>query len=167
MAKAVAAAAKKPEHPTYKDMIKEAITVLKERNGSSRQALKKYLQANYKMTASNFDAQFNLALRRGVDKGDFIQPKGPSGPVKLAKKEPVKKTTEKKVAKVVKPTAPKKTVTPKKATAAKKAVAAPKKAAPKKAAATKKVASSKKAAPKKAAPKKAVSKKAAPKKAKK
>jgi histone H1/5 len=81
--------AKKPSaHPAYKDMIKDAILQLKERNGSSRQALKKYIQSNHEIQASNFEVQFNAALRRGVQNGDFVQPKGPSGPVKLKKKEP-------------------------------------------------------------------------------
>lgn len=83
-----------PAHASYKDMIKEAILTLKERNGSSRQGLKKYILANNKSTAATpaiFDSQFNKALRNGVEKGDFTQPKGASGPVKLAKKEPATK----------------------------------------------------------------------------
>ncbi|MCP8717688.1 MAG: histone H1/H5 family protein [Asgard group archaeon] len=54
---------------------------------SSRQALKKYVQSNYDVKTSNFDSLFNTALRKAVASGDFLQPKGPSGPVKLAKKE--------------------------------------------------------------------------------
>ncbi len=45
----------------------------------SRQALKKYILANHKnltTTPAQFDQQFNKALRTGVDKGDFHQPKG-------------------------------------------------------------------------------------------
>ena len=71
-------------------MIKDAILNLKERNGSSRQAIKKYVQANNKISAASpavFDSQFNRSLKAGVENGDFAQPKGPSGPVKLAKKE--------------------------------------------------------------------------------
>ena len=48
----------------------------------SRQALKKYILANNKALASSstavFDGQFNKALRTGVEKGDFNQPKGQS-----------------------------------------------------------------------------------------
>ena len=133
-------------------MIKTAIVTLKERNGSSRQALKKYVQSNYDIKAANFDSLFNTALRKGVEVGDFLQPKGPSGPVKVAKKE----KAAPKVAKVTKPKAAK----PKAAKVTKPKVAkAPKKDAAKKTA--------KKAAPKKdakkAAPKKDA-KKAAPKK---
>lgn len=54
---------------------------------SSRQALKKYVQSNNDTKTANFDALFNAALRKGVESGDFLQPKGPSGPVKLACQE--------------------------------------------------------------------------------
>ena len=43
-----AAVPKKPsQHPAYKDMISEAIRSLKERNGSSRQKIAKFLETNY------------------------------------------------------------------------------------------------------------------------
>ncbi|GAB7365858.1 hypothetical protein MBLNU230_g7189t1 [Neophaeotheca triangularis] len=77
-----------PAHSSYQDMIKEAIINLKERNGSSRQAIKKYVQANNDLSASTenqFTSQFNKALQKGGDSGVFARPKGPSGPVKLAK----------------------------------------------------------------------------------
>ncbi|KAJ6157311.1 Histone H1 [Penicillium chermesinum] len=118
-------------HTSYRDMIKDAIVNLKERNGSSRQAIKKYVQSNNKITyasQSAFDAQFNKAIKAGVDKNEFTQPKGPSGPVKLAKKEAAPKPAAKPAAKATtKAAAPK--AAPKKATATK---AAAKKAAPKK-----------------------------------
>lgn len=56
----------------------------------SRQSIKKYVKSNNKITTTSetqFDSLFNKALKSGVEKGDFLQPKGPSGPVKLAKKE--------------------------------------------------------------------------------
>ncbi|KAJ9615387.1 hypothetical protein H2200_001462 [Cladophialophora chaetospira] len=91
-----------PAHGKYKDMIKEAILNLKERNGSSRQAIKKYVKANNNITVNSeaqFDSLFNRALKGGVDNGDFVQPKGPSGPVKLAKKEAAKPAEKKPAAK--------------------------------------------------------------------
>ncbi|EQB54445.1 hypothetical protein CGLO_05730 [Colletotrichum gloeosporioides Cg-14] len=144
-----AAAPKKASHPSYQDMITEAIVAsglacatgsqyprqrpppsrtliapplafvclaanhlvcrpftdssfllqLKERNGSSRQALKKYVKANNQINVVSdtmFDSLFNKALRAGVEKGVFEQPKGPSGGTKLAKKAPKKE--EKKAA---------------------------------------------------------------------
>ncbi|KAJ5162376.1 Histone H1 [Penicillium capsulatum] len=66
-------------HASYRDMIKDAIVNLKERNGSSRQAIKKYVIANNKLAIASqgaFDAQFNKAIKSGVDKGEFTQPKG-------------------------------------------------------------------------------------------
>jgi len=135
--KATAATTKKAsapaEHAPYKDMIKEAILQLKERNGSSRQAIKKYVLNNNKgIKESNFDTQFNAAIKRGVNSGEFHQPKGPSGPVKLQKKEAAKpsaKTTKVVSEKVTKKAAPKKAAAPKKTTT--KAAAKPKAAATK------------------------------------
>ncbi|CCG25111.1 Hho1 histone H1 [Candida orthopsilosis Co 90-125] len=140
----------------YRVMIKEAISNLKERNGSSRQALKKYVQSNNDIKAANFDSLFNSALKKGVDVGEFLQPKGPSGPVKLNKKATaIKETKAKKEVKkpAKKPSAtaaPKKVTkkTPAKATTTKKTTT--KKAATAKPAAAKKTAAKKAAAPKKA-----------------
>ncbi|TGO25753.1 hypothetical protein BPAE_0073g00190 [Botrytis paeoniae] len=137
------------DHASYQDMIIDAIINLKERNGSSRIQLKKYLKANNKINAgdSMFDSLFNRALKNGVAKEVFIMPKGSSGTVKLApkaKKAPAekapKKATEKKAA--VKKTVVKKATATKekkptdatatkekKAAAPKKAVAKPKTAA--------------------------------------
>lgn len=54
-----------------------AILALKERRGSSRIAIKKYILANYGLTAgSHFDTQVNAAIKRGVAKGVFLLPKG-------------------------------------------------------------------------------------------
>lgn len=89
-----------------------------------------------------FDSLFNKALKGGVEKGVFAQPKGPSGGTKLAKKKvEAKKPAAKPAAKpagVKKPAAKK--AAPKKATAtkAKATTTATKKAAPKKATTTKK-----------------------------
>lgn len=146
-------------HASYRDMIKDAIVNLKERNGSSRQAIKKYVTSNNKVTfasQSAFDAQFNKAIKTGVEKGEFTQPKGPSGPVKLAKKDAAVKPAAKPVAK---PAAKSTTKTATKKAAPKTAAA--KKAAPKNTAtktAPKKTAS--KAAPKTAAKKSAAKPKA-------
>lgn len=46
---------------------------------ASRQALKKYVQNNNPInitSQSQFDTQFNRALRNGVEKEEFLQPKG-------------------------------------------------------------------------------------------
>ena len=162
------AAPKKPaEHPKYIDMITAAISALKERNGSSRQAIVKYISANYKV-GDNANVHVKLALKRGVASGALAQPKGTgaSGSFKVVKKaEPKKKPAAKKPAAkkpAAKKPAAKKTSksTPKKKTA--------KKSTPKKkTAAKKKPASAKKPAAKKAAKKPAAKKPAAKKPAKK
>ncbi|CAH2446938.1 Histone H1 [Komagataella phaffii CBS 7435] len=131
---------------SYKDMITNAILSLKERTGSSRQAIKKHVLANYPV-GTNFDSQFNLTLRRNVAAGYFKQPKGPSGPVKLNKDGEIKKDI-KTVKKVTKPVLKKKVVVaPRAATKAKKTVVS-KKSAPKKSSST----TAKKVPTKKAAP---------------
>jgi len=134
------------EHASYQDMIKDAITTLKDRQGSSRMALKKYVKANNKNLPDDkmFDSLFNRALKAGVGKGVFEQPKGPSGGTKLGKKPAAEKKPAAK-----KPAAPKKTA----ATKSKKPAAAkPKKETKPKAAAKPKVVKPKAAAKPKAAP---------------
>ncbi|CAO0803580.1 unnamed protein product [Mucor circinelloides] len=115
---------KTAEHPSYESMIFAAVSNLKERKGSSRPAIKKYILANYKVSpGAHFDSQISGAIRRGAAKDVFSLPKGLSGTVKLVK--PVKKTSEK--------TAEKKTSASKKSESAKKTSAkkvVKKKAAP-------------------------------------
>jgi len=104
-------------HASYRDMIKDAILNLKERNGSSRQSIKKYVQANNQISVASqaaFDAQFNKAIKAGAEKGEFTQPKGPSGPVKLAKKEATKKEATKATTKTKKVTTKKPAPVPEK-----------------------------------------------------
>ena len=170
------AAAKKPaDHPKYTDMIVAAIGALKERTGSSRQAIVKYILANYKV-GENAGTHTKLALKRMVAAGVLAQPKGSgaSGSFKVVKK-PVEKKPKKPAA--AKKPAPKKPAAKKPAAKkpAKKATAAAKKSAdtPKKAKpaakakmpATKKATTPKKAAAKKPAAKKPAAKKPAAKKA--
>lgn len=166
-----AAKPKKPaDHPKYIEMITKAITELKERNGSSRQAIVKYVAANFKV-GDGSATHIKMALKRGVTAGLLKQVKGAgaSGSFKLAAKPaaPKKKPAEKKPAAAAaakKPAAKKasaKKATPKKKPAAKKAAkTTPKKKTVKKVAAKK--ASAKKPVAKKV--KKTPKKKAAPKK---
>merc|ERR1712131_573433 len=126
-------ATKKPaDHPTFAVMIAAAIAELKERKGSSRQAIEKYIAANYKV-GPKYTGPLKQALKKGVEKGTFIQTKGvgASGSFRIAKPEPVKKPAVKKP--VAKKTAAKKA--PAKKIATKKPAA--KKAATKKAPAKK------------------------------
>ena len=159
-----------PTHPKYNEMVKAAITALKERSGSSRIAIFKYILANYNVGSEEkkINSHLKLSLKSGVEKGSLKQVKGigASGSFKLgAVVKPVKKVVKKPVAKkVVKKTTTKKVVkktgdkkVTKKTVAKKTAV----KKAPAKKAATK--ATPKKAA-KKPVAKKTVAKKTAAKK---
>ncbi len=156
-------------HPKYVDMIRAALESLKERGGSSRQALLKYIMANFKVgnEVNSINAHLKLALKSGVKKGALKQAKGTgaSGSFKLGEKPKTEKKPKAK--KVSKPKAakPKKAAAagkPKKAAGEKK-TAEKKKKSPKKAAAPKKVKTPKKKAPAKS-PKKAAA--AKPKKVK-
>ncbi|XP_022313751.2 histone H1-like [Crassostrea virginica] len=154
-------------HPKYVDMIRAALESLKERGGSSRQAILKYIMANFKVSndVNSINSHLKLALKSGVKKGALKQAKGTgaSGSFKLGdkpkteKKPKAKKVTKPKAAKPKKAAAAK----PKKAAGEKK-TAEKKKKSPKKAAAPKKVKTPKKKAPAKS-PKKVAAK---PKKAK-
>ena len=161
------APAKPAEHPKYIDMITAAIVGLKERTGSSRQAIVKYIKANYKV-GDNADVHVKMALKRGVAGGVLAQPKGTgaSGSFKVVKKEapPKKKPAAKKPA-AKKPAAKKPAAkkTPKKSPAKKKPAAkkakTPAKKKPAKKTPAKKPAAKKPAAKKaKKTPKKAAKK---------
>merc|ERR1712018_496647 len=143
-------------HPKYSVMIAAAITALKDRTGSSRQAILKYICANYKVDAAKAAVQVRLALKRGVAKGALKMARASgkgAGSYKVVKVEKPKKPKAKKPKKAKKP-AKKAAKKPKKAAkkpAAKKAAKKPAKKAAKKPAAKKPAA---KKAAKKAAPKK-------------
>jgi len=151
--------APKSAGPTYYDLIKAAIIELKDRNGSSRQAINKYVAA--KKGAGFMKHVLNRVLASGVESGKLVAVKG-SFKLSAAEKKPAKKAAPKKRPAAKKATATKKRAAPKKKTATKK------RASPKKKTATKKRAAPKKrtAAKKRAAPKKrtAAKKRAAPKK---
>merc|ERR1712141_931659 len=149
--KAAAKKAKAPaNHPKYSVMIAAAIGGLKDRTGSSRQAILKYICANYKVDAAKAPIHLRMTLKRGVAAGTLKMAKATgkgAGSYKVGDK--AKKEKKPKVKKVKKPAAKKA-----KKPVAKKAKKPAKKAAKKPAA--------KKAAKKPAAKKPA--KKAVPKK---
>ncbi|XP_014673175.1 PREDICTED: histone H1-delta-like [Priapulus caudatus] len=176
-------------HPKYSEMVQSAITSLKERGGSSRQAIMKYIKAHYKVGNDDkiINAHLKMCLKRGVTSGQLKQVKGTgaSGSFRLgeqtAEKTPKtkakpaakkaaakprkpavisKKTTEKPKAKTAAAKKPKTAKKPIQAIA-KKAAKSTKKSPAKKAAKPKTV---KKAATKKT-PKKAKPAKKSPKKA--
>merc|ERR1711934_447970 len=124
-------------HPTYEVMIKEAIVALKDRTGSSTIAIKKYMEANYKLSET-FGTALSKALKRFVESGKLIKVKA-SYKLGGLKTAPKKKVVKKKTVVKKKPATKKKTVAKKKvAKKPKKVVKKPKKAAPKKKTAAKK-----------------------------
>ena len=151
--KKVAAKPKKPAaHPKYSEMVGKAIAALKERGGSSRQAILKYIMANFNVgkDAKTVNVHLKHSLRAGVKNKSLKQSKGTgaSGSFKIREVVKPKKKPAAKPKKAVKPKTakPKKAKTPKK-TAAKKPAAekkAPKPKAKKPAAAKKATKSPKK-----------------------
>ena len=91
--------AKPAEHPKYNVMIAAAITALKERGGSSRQAVLKYIMANYKVgnEVTKINARVKSALKAGVKAGTLKQAKGTgaSGSFRLGEKKVAAAKTEK------------------------------------------------------------------------
>ena len=166
--KKVAAKPKKPAaHPKYSEMVGKAIAALNERGGSSRQAILKYIMANFNVgkDAKTVNVHLKLSLRAGVKNKSLKQSKGigASGSFKIGEVVKPKKKLAAKPKKAVKPKAakPKKAKTPKK-TAAAKTPAKPK--AKKPAAAKKPVAKPAKKATKSPKKTKAVKPKKTPKK---
>merc|ERR1712027_79389 len=124
-------------HPKYSVMIAAAITALKDRTGSSRQAILKYICANYKVDAAKAAVQVRLALKRGVAKGALKMARASgkgAGSYKVVKAEKPKKVKKPRKVKKAKKPAVKKAKKPKKAAKKPAAKKAAKKPAAKKAA---------------------------------
>ena len=122
---------KKPAvHPKYNEMVASAVAGLKERGGSSRQAILKYILKNFTVGTDEkiVNTHLKIALRAGVKNDALKQSKGTgaSGSFRLgevkkaAAPKKAKKPKAAKPKKVVKPKSPKKAKTP-----AKKAVKQP------------------------------------------
>lgn len=128
----------KPSHPRTSEMVNNAIKSLKERGGSSLQAIKKYVSANYKVDAEKLAPFIKKYLKGAVATGALVQTKGKgaSGSFKLASAAGKQSTgSESGSAKPAKPkTAAKRSAKPK---AAKSKAEKPKKTAEKKTAAAK------------------------------
>ena len=76
----------KPVHPRTSEMVVNAIKSLKERGGSSFQAIKKYIAANYKVDSEKLSPFIKKYLKTAVASGELVQTKGKgaSGSFKLA-----------------------------------------------------------------------------------
>merc|ERR1711876_95580 len=102
-------------HPPYAAMIKAVVKALADKKGSSRQAILKYICANYKVDATKAVSRTRIALKKMVDSKALVAAaaagKKGAGSFKLAAKEPAaKKPAAKKPAakKPAKKAAPKK-----------------------------------------------------------
>lgn len=109
--KATSKASKTSQHPSYNDMIQQAIAALKERNGASRQKIASYICSNYKGLGENSSITSHLrrALVKALAAGTIINTKGTgaSGRFKLvaAAKSVASKTAAAAAAKKKKPAA--------------------------------------------------------------
>lgn len=85
----------KASHPTTAVMVNNAIQNLKERGGSSLQAIKKYISATYKIDGEKFAPFIKKYLKASVTAGTLVQTKGKgaSGSFKLASSAVTKKPT--------------------------------------------------------------------------
>ena len=141
---------KKPKapaaHPPVATMVVAAITALKERNGSSLAAIKKYIAGNYKCDVAKLAPFIRKFLKKAVEDSKLKQIKASYKVDKTKIEKPKKKPAAK--PKKVKKT-PKKTVKSKKAKTPKKKADKPKKVkTPKKVAKPKTTKTPKKAAAK-------------------
>merc|ERR1711970_1551581 len=95
--------AAKPLHPPYAVMIAAAIKALKERGGSSRKAILKYIVANNKIAdAAKAQVRVKLAVRKMLAAKKLVPVKGSFKLAKVEKVKKVKKAKKPKAKKVVK-----------------------------------------------------------------
>jgi histone H1/5 len=80
----------KPNHPRTADMVDAAIKTLKDRTGSSLQAIKKYISSVYKMDAEKHAPFIKRYIKAAVTNGELVQTKGKgaAGSFKLSTKKP-------------------------------------------------------------------------------
>merc|ERR1739844_617996 len=62
----------KNDNPPYVKMVTNAITALKERKGSSRQAILKYVSSKYKVDVAVAQRQLNRTLKKMIEKGELV-----------------------------------------------------------------------------------------------
>lgn len=122
-----------PTHPKVADMVNAAISTLKDRGGSSLQAIKKYIASHYKVDVDKLAPFIKKYLKNAVASGALVQTKGKgaSGSFRMttgAKEKSSKPKSAPKAKKAAKPAAKKaaKPKTPKKAAAKKPKAAKPK-----------------------------------------
>lgn len=132
----------KSSHPPTSEMVNAAIKELKDRKGSSLQAIKKYIASTYKVDGEKLAPFIKRYLKSAVTSGAVVQTKGKGASgsfklstiksseskkihrtVKVSKLKKPKKSVEKKTSPIRKPVSPKKSNPPKKTEDAKKSTA--------------------------------------------
>ena len=85
-------------HPPVADMVTAAINELKDRKGTSLQAIKKYVATNYQTDPNRINYYIRNFLKSAVEKGILVQinGKGASGSFKFNKPATAKPKAEKK-----------------------------------------------------------------------
>merc|ERR1712018_1065165 len=83
-------------HPPVATMVKASVTALKERNGSSLPATKKYIAANYKVDIVKLNRFVNKSLKNMTEKGVLTKVKGSYKLAAKTKEEKPKKPKAKK-----------------------------------------------------------------------
>ncbi|KAK6047966.1 linker histone H1 and H5 family protein [Cooperia oncophora] len=90
-------------HPPYSEMVHKAIAELKDRSGSSKAAILRYLVQNYQLgdNVNKINTNIRLALKKGVEKGELKQVTGTgaTGSFKLGEKKAAAPKVKKPVAK--------------------------------------------------------------------
>ena len=76
----------KPVHPRTSEMVRNAIISLKDRGGSSLQAIKKFIAANYAVDLEKMSPYIKRYIKTAVSSGELLQTrgKGASGSFRLA-----------------------------------------------------------------------------------
>ncbi|XP_076177749.1 uncharacterized protein LOC143152010 [Ptiloglossa arizonensis] len=128
MSKGKSSKSQKSSHPPTSEMVNSAIRELKDRKGSSLQAIKKYMSTTYQVDGEKFAPFIKRYLKSAVTSGAVVQTKGKGASgsfklsvtkgtesktklqrtVKVAESKKVKKSVEKKTTSVRKPAATKK-----------------------------------------------------------
>uniref|UniRef100_T1HDZ9 H15 domain-containing protein n=1 Tax=Rhodnius prolixus TaxID=13249 RepID=T1HDZ9_RHOPR len=80
-------ASERKQHPSVSEMVTTAIREMNERNGSSLQAIKKFIYTNYIVDESKISTYIRKFLKAAVESGKLIQTrgKGATGSFKLGK----------------------------------------------------------------------------------
>lgn len=88
---------KEPKRLTTKEMIKEALTELRSRKGTSLFAIKKYLELKYNVDVEKIKHIIKKYIKTSVEDGTIVQTKGvgASGSFKLVEKEKKDKNDKK------------------------------------------------------------------------